>query len=369
MADDKDMHMGVADESEISPPFHNIDPEDLLEVDIELDDDTVIQEEDGEDVKDDIEAADPNARLMAEDEADEAEPEPNDDPNSDFARNQRVQQRLLQERVDSEMRAMAGQMQSDVARYEAEVGRADAVLDNVKARIAEARRDIQRAIDDEDTHTASDLNALMGELQKTQSEVEAYRGQLPSKEQIEEAYHRQAETRQHEIMRESGPQMPQAANEEARQWQAKNSWMADPKWQHVNQDLIKFNNELLAGGWNADYPSFYQKLGKMLQAKYPDLPLRDKAGRAFGQPTQQRRPAPRQGQRPPVASAQRTETSRGSEMRKTKAGKTIVRLDAADKAVIRALGRDPSDKAFLREFAENKAERLREEAAIKRARG
>ena len=372
--------MGVVEDTEINSPFLNMDSEDLLETDIEIDDDTVI-DDDAPATRDDDETDDDTPEIYADedDDGDDAEhggfvdakaDAEDDDPNSDWARQQRIVERQIKERIDSEMQSFAREMQAEIGRNEAEQARAEAVLANVEGKQAEAQRELERAIDDEDTAAQLRYTQLLQDLQKTKADVEDFRhNKLPTSEDIQQAFERQAAIRQQEILSSHNTSnMPKAQTPTAARWQSRNQWMADPKYAAETKDLIEINNKLVADGWDATADSFYTRLGQELKAKHPHLPLRDKSGQPFDGKASHKRPLKNKPSGPPVASARRVASTRTSEMRKNKNGNLVVRVTAAEKAMLRAMNKDPSDKEFMRHFAIEKSERLKQEAAMRRGR-
>lgn len=346
-------------------PGSRLEPEDLADTQVELDDDGLQVDDasdDDSDASGDTSEGIPDRSVVSRATSDASY----DDPNSPEMRLQRVREREVAERIDQEYRSTAAQMAAEAERFEAERERIKAQYQNVEGQIGMVKAKLAEAIDDGDTRAQLDLNSALQELNQAKSQLAGHYNTVPTRDVVAQRYNDYWGQRRAELAAQLSSGMPEPMNETARSWQKTNRWMGDPQYKGAINDLYRINSDLVKEGFDASHDSFYKELASRLAKAHPNLPLRDKDGKALTKAAQRMPQSRNQG--PPVASARSVSTTQQRSIMKNAKGKPVVVLDAADKAIIRSMGRDPNDKTVQRYYAQSKFERLRDEQLMKRVR-
>ena len=130
----------------------------------------------------------------------------------------------------------------------------------------------------------------------------------------------------------------------AKKWAQNNSWYKDTKYQGEAAYMMALSNRLAREGMNPDSVEYMDTLTKQLHKRFPDLPVKDLAGRALGQA-----PA-RSGGGLPVASARTS----ASPITTGKNGKIRAEITASDRQMMRSMGLDPTNPEIQKRYAREK---------------
>lgn len=351
-------------------PGAMLEPEDLAETEVELEDDGLrLDDASQEDVDTSGNAfQDPadTSRVPRESLRDNSDTS-FADPNSPEMRAQRVRQREAEERLEQEYRHTAERMQVEADRFDAERERIRAQYQNVENQLVTVQNELANAIDDADSRRQLQLNSMLQELNQAKAQLANHFATVPTREAVTQRYNEFWGQRRDQIRSQYASDIPEPQNETARAWQKTNGWMASPQYKAAIPDLYRINADLVREGYDATHDSFYRELATRLKQAHPELPLKDSHGRALTAAAQ-KSASPKRGNGPPVASARSVSTTQQKAIMKNAKGKPVVVLDAADKAILRSMGRDPNDKTVQRYYAQSKYERLRDEQLMRRVR-
>ena len=286
------------------------------------------------------------------------------DPDLSDIENPRIRDRIMRERRlarESEARAQRDTERIEQALLQSEKSKIaiqkDAFrlsLDGVDVRIRTATEALKMARAEGDTNSETDIEQQVNELRSIRNNLEQQAARLPNEADLDRAYAEHVSAR-----RAQGRGRPDVTddgvkplNEKAAQWAKQNAWVADRTRTVENQALMTVNNQLVNEGYDANTDEFFIEMSRRMARSFPSLGVKDLAGRQLGgAPSQaQRRPASA-----PVADA-RAQAPAGN-----KSNFKTIDLDRTDRAMMRTLGIDPTDKVKVQRYAKEKLMRMRSE--------
>lgn len=296
----------------------------------------------------------------------------NDDAEFEGA-SQSVKNRIMRERrlrMEAEQRLNAGYQELDRAeegilnseRQKAAAQR-DAFkigLDALDVRTQTAREALKQARADDDRGAEVEIEAHIRQLEKLRGDIESNMGKVPSDEQIQQAFaqHRERMRPQRQARATQGSDDGRPLNDLAHRWAGQNAWMDDPNKADEKKTLVSVSQQIAREGLDPNSQEHFTELTKRMAKSFPNLGVRDLAGRQLGasrgQPQNQRRAS----NPPPVGG------SRGTAGPMTNSNKVPrnVDLDQSDRRMMRNLGLDPTDKKQVSYFAKERLTRMQKEA-------
>ncbi len=316
--------------------------------------------------------------FVDEDEADarpvlrgQNEPDENDegdDPHDDeFAGidDPVVRERIQEEqrlRREAEARVQQGQEAADYAVYqekkktlEAQEASYKLSLDGVNVRIKTTREALKMAMEDEDRGAQVDLQDQLERLNRIKTGIEGNMSQLPSQDQLDQAYQQHVQNRRAQTQSQAQPApqggAPTPRNQRAVEWSRNNAWMNDPKHAPERAAMMEIDKQLFREGRDPNSPEYFTELSKRMARTFPNLGVKDLAGRSHGQASATQ--APRRGSSPPVAGARSSLPP--SPISKGANGKARITLGPSDRLMLQRLGIDvQSDKAAVKRYVQEK---------------
>jgi hypothetical protein len=233
-------------------------------------------------------------------------------------------------------------------------------IDGLDVRLETAREALIQAKTDGDSGAEIRIDSHIRQLEKLRGEVEGNLSRIPSDQAIEQAFAQHKARVAPQRQAQSGSDGAQPRNQMAERWRDRNAWMDAPGKDVEKAALVRISQQIAAEGIAAESPEHFTELTKRMAKTYPNLGVRDLAGRqvggaARGQPQNERRSTP-----PPVGG-NRGNVPMSQGLQKSKDGKPLVQLDQSDRRMMRTVGLDPADKKARAYFAKEKLSRLQRE--------
>lgn len=227
-------------------------------------------------------------------------------------------------------------------------------LDSIDQRLDAATEHLKYARQEEDVSLQTDIEAQIRQLHQVRDKVETNANTLPDPSQLDAEYEQFVQSRRQRQAQEADNTV-RPTNSLAEQWVKKNRWFNSDD--EAKQSVLKVDSDLVAEGFDPNTPDYFRELSRRVAHRHKGLQVSDLSGQGAGERPQRgvqgQAARPVAGGRP--SSAGRPGTSGGR-------GKTKVDITSSDRAMMKAVGIDTSDKRQVAAYAQSKLERIRKES-------
>ncbi len=198
-----------------------------------------------------------------------------------------------------------------------------------RLRADNAERELQRLREDQEAATVDKrLDAAIDELEDARRDADTRKEALAQAKVTRLSEEKEKhETRRQQAEKDGGRQGEAKPNPAYQAWLNRNGWFNNPKYATQRAAALAVANDLIADGDRDDNDAFYRKLDRRVRESVR-LPTREK-------------PEPRRSTLGRLPEAAGKSSSR-------------VVITSEDKALMRRMGMDPTNKAHLQEYAKEK---------------
>jgi hypothetical protein len=325
---------------------------------------------DGEDADGDLEAP---RRGQNEDPDFEARGE-RQDGDIDDLENPSIRNRIMRERRlrQEESRMLTDQLEkaedailaSEKKALKTQADSFKLAIDGMDVRLETAREALIQAREAQDVGAETKIEAQIRQLEQLRSNIESQQARLPTEAQLDQAF--QTHRAQTRAQRQQGRQSEaEPLNDLASRWRDRNGWMDDPRHAEARKVVVTASEQLAREGYAPDTQEHFVELTRRMAKSFPDLEVKDLAGRQMAGAPRRQSPSPQQrrSQPPPVGGNRNQAASPNPGGNRNP---RRVELNGLDAKTMRMFGIDPADKKATAYYAKEKLADIRRSARQER---